>query len=35
MRYAAFLARSYIIYQLGKENAADAKFGENNYENGM
>jgi hypothetical protein len=25
------LAWSYIIYQLGKENAADAKFDKNNY----
>ena len=31
MRYAAFLDFGYIIYQLGKENAAGAKIGENNY----
>lgn len=31
MRYAAFLDFGYIIYQLGKENAAGAKFNKNNY----
>lgn len=31
MRSAAFLDLGYIIYQLGKENAAGAKFDKNNY----
>lgn len=31
MRSSAFLARSNIIYHLGKENAAELKFDKNNY----